>query len=222
MLIKNYLGVLYQNINKLFNTHFVPPVPWITYDARRFLDSVLSGDMVGFEYGSGGSTLYLSSRLKHLTSVEHDKIWYEKVSRYIKSKKIKNVDYRLVEPAYIGETTLDYSDPDSFASINSSKGKIYEGMIFKDYVGVLEEFPESSLDFILIDGRARPSCIQLALRKIKKDGIICVDNSERAYYWTNINLGSYIKKNFYGYGPYNHYKWQTTILLNNEKLVRFS
>jgi hypothetical protein len=25
-------------------------------------------------------------------------------------------------------------------------------MIFKDYVGVLEEFPESSLDFILIDG----------------------------------------------------------------------
>ncbi len=52
------------------------PVPWITYPARKFLEDRITADMDIFEYGSGNSTLWWSSRVASVTSCEHDKEWY--------------------------------------------------------------------------------------------------------------------------------------------------
>jgi predicted O-methyltransferase YrrM len=52
------------------------PIPWITYPALDFLAERVLPEMVVFEYGSGNSTFWWSSRVKKLISCEHDKEWY--------------------------------------------------------------------------------------------------------------------------------------------------
>ncbi len=52
------------------------PIPWITYPALDFLADRVTSKMVVFEYGSGNSTFWWSSRVEKLVSCEHDKEWY--------------------------------------------------------------------------------------------------------------------------------------------------
>jgi len=52
------------------------PIPWITYGAIRFLAERVNPMMSLFEYGSGNSTLWWSSRVGRITSCEHDAAWY--------------------------------------------------------------------------------------------------------------------------------------------------
>ena len=46
----------------------------------------------------------------------------------------------------------------------------------------VDSIPDNSLDFVLVDGRARPECLYYALPKMKKNGIVILDNSERDHY----------------------------------------
>lgn len=41
---------------------------------------------------------------------------------------------------------------------------------------------------ILIDGRARPSCFLHAIPKLKVDGYVILDNTERAHYYPAMRL----------------------------------
>jgi len=52
------------------------PIPWITYPAIDFLAGRVQSWMSVFEYGSGNSTLWWSSRVSTLVSCEHDKEFY--------------------------------------------------------------------------------------------------------------------------------------------------
>ncbi|HEV3351778.1 MAG TPA: class I SAM-dependent methyltransferase [Acidimicrobiales bacterium] len=53
------------------------PVPWITYPATAFLDSLdLSGRRM-FEFGAGASTMFWQSRVAEIVSVENDPAWVE-------------------------------------------------------------------------------------------------------------------------------------------------
>ncbi len=51
------------------------PLPWYTYGAMHFLERRLQPRMRVFEYGSGHSTLWYSSRVTTVVSVEHDRAW---------------------------------------------------------------------------------------------------------------------------------------------------
>jgi hypothetical protein len=55
------------------------PIPWISYAAIRFLESLDFGGAKVFEYGAGASTLWWLSRGAQVTSVEHNPEWAEKV-----------------------------------------------------------------------------------------------------------------------------------------------
>ncbi|HLI94422.1 MAG TPA: hypothetical protein VKU83_12450, partial [Puia sp.] len=46
----------------------------------------------------------------------------------------------------------------------------------------IDVYPDSHFDVIIVDGRARPSCIKHALPKLKPGGWLLVDNSDRSYY----------------------------------------
>jgi hypothetical protein len=59
------------------------PIPWTTYPFIQFITTRLNKNLTVFEYGSGNSTLFYADRLKNLTTVEHDKIWYEKMIKII-------------------------------------------------------------------------------------------------------------------------------------------
>ena len=75
------------------------PLPWYTYPFISFLEPRLSKEMNVFEYGSGNSTIWFSERVSFITSVEHNKGWYDKVKKELPSnvslvyKEIQNNCY---------------------------------------------------------------------------------------------------------------------------------
>ena len=131
-----------------------PDHPWLTRQANSLLSTLLKPTDVGLEWGSGRSTSWFAQRIKHLTSVEHDEAWYKEVSGRIKSANILNVNYLFRKLA--GE----YEKPDR-----------------SPYVQVANIFTKNSLDFVLVDGRYRDICANMALEKICSGGIIVIDNA---------------------------------------------
>jgi len=69
------------------------PIPWITYPAFEYLDQFDLKDKSVFEWGSGNSSLYFSSKCKKITSVETDKTWFDRM----KNKSTKNLELVLRE-----------------------------------------------------------------------------------------------------------------------------
>jgi hypothetical protein len=59
------------------------PIPWTTYPFIEFIAPRLNKKLTVFEYGSGNSTLFYAARVKNITTVEHDKSWYEKMIKQI-------------------------------------------------------------------------------------------------------------------------------------------
>jgi hypothetical protein len=63
------------------------PIPWYTYPAIEYLNSFDFSQCDVFEFGSGNSSLYWSSRSKSVVSVEDNKDWFETV---YKNKRINH------------------------------------------------------------------------------------------------------------------------------------
>lgn len=56
------------------------PLPLMTYGIIDVLQHRLTNDLRVFEFGSGSSTLFFAERARHVTSVEHDPSWIERLS----------------------------------------------------------------------------------------------------------------------------------------------
>lgn len=54
-------------------------LPWVTYSFIDFIKERINKTQSVFEYGSGNSTIFYAERAGSVTSVEHDKNWFEKV-----------------------------------------------------------------------------------------------------------------------------------------------
>ncbi|WP_231490655.1 class I SAM-dependent methyltransferase [Pedobacter sp. Leaf170] len=54
-------------------------LPWVTYSFIDFIKERINKTQHIFEYGSGNSTIFYAERAGSVTSVEHDKNWFEKV-----------------------------------------------------------------------------------------------------------------------------------------------
>lgn len=133
-----------------------PGLPWLTPEAIRFLDGWLQAGHTGLEFGSGRSTLWFARRVARLTSVEHNRDWYDRISRKMREAGIDNVDY-ILEPK------------DVTAGQASSSG----------YVRALDRIGPNSLDFVLVDGTYRDHCALGALEKLLPGGILVIDNVNR-------------------------------------------
>jgi Methyltransferase domain len=72
-----------------------PDAPWLTAVAVGILESWLRDTDVGLEWGSGRSTLWFGRRVRHLVSIEHAKVWHDRVSSWIARAGFTNVDHRL-------------------------------------------------------------------------------------------------------------------------------
>ena len=53
----------------------IQPFPWLSAEAKSYFESLLRPDMLVVEFGAGGSTLWLSERVKHVYSYENDPDW---------------------------------------------------------------------------------------------------------------------------------------------------
>ncbi|MEH3113602.1 hypothetical protein [Pedobacter terrae] len=54
-------------------------LPWVTYSFIDFIKERIDKSQRIFEYGSGSSTIFYAERAGSVTSVEHDKGWFDKV-----------------------------------------------------------------------------------------------------------------------------------------------
>jgi hypothetical protein len=185
----------------------VDKLPWISFAAIDFLRKNINLGGKVFEYGSGGSTLFWASRAEKIVSVEHDKRWYEIMKP--KLSGLNHVTYILAEPQEDLEFRYkDPADPANFVSADEkSKGKNFEW-----YVKQIDQYPDNYFDVISIDGRARPSCIARSVKKLKINGYLILDNSEREYYLSSFdfNQAEWVIRKFYGPVPYIYHFSETT------------
>lgn len=187
-------------------------MPWITFDAIDYLEQSLGKNLQVFEYGSGGSTLFWRKFGANCVSIEHDPTWHALVKSRLCMEG--NVDYRLVLPDMAESLNVDAANPESFLSADPK----LKGYSFKDYVCQIDEFPDDYFDVVMIDGRARPSCIAHGVKKVKLGGIVVLDNAERPYYvaQTGEYLQGFSRKQFSGVGPWCRWMWQTDIYIREK------
>jgi hypothetical protein len=192
-------------------------IPWISFKAIDYLKSIDNPDMAVFEYGSGGSTFFWASRAKQVISVEHDEKWFALVKEKIEMEHLQNVQYFLRTPdAFNGNKLSDRSD---YVSNYLSFDEAYMDFEFSSYVKEIDKYPDYYFDVIVVDGRARPSCIQHSLNKVKQSGYLIIDNTEREYYLKPFNFSNleWQKQVFSGPVPYSADFSETTILRRKNK-----
>jgi len=71
-------------------------LPRYTYPIIQFLEERLEPNMDVFEFGAGISTLYYSSRVNSVVSVEHDSEWFDRLVRLSLPKNV-NLIYQELE-----------------------------------------------------------------------------------------------------------------------------
>jgi hypothetical protein len=183
--------------------------PWMTFPAIRFLDQLLRRDMNVFEYGSGGSTLFLAERAGRVISTEHDAAWAKPVRERIDRQRLSNVELLLLPPQRA--PNFETADPSALERCVSS-APVFRGWSFEEYAGAIEKFPEHSFDVVIVDGRARPACANRAFNRVRPGGWLVLDNAERSHYWRiheALNSPGWRKLDLPGPGPYNEYFWDT-------------
>ncbi|RZI96474.1 MAG: hypothetical protein EOO67_00140 [Microbacterium sp.] len=131
--------------------------PWITAEAVHLLDELLLADDAAIEWGSGGTTLWLSRRIASLVSVEGVRAWHDELAARLRADGVTNVDLRLVPVDELG-----YETPEHEAA----------------YVAAGPEIAEGSLGLAFVDGEYRDHCALRALTLLRPGGLLVLDNAE--------------------------------------------
>jgi len=183
-------------------------LPLIPFEAKEWLESFLTKNMNVFEWGSGGSTLFIAKRIKKLISVEHDLEWYITISKFIKEDDLSNCKYIFKKPESLNNDSFKSGNfPNYFSNVER-----YKDLTFEDYCKTIESYPDNFFDLVFVDGRARPSCIFHALNKIRPGGFLMLDDSERKQYSQGTALlKGWEQKDFLGPRPYKKQLHQTSI-----------
>lgn len=188
-------------------------VPWLPFRATDWLESHVHGDMKVFEFGSGGSTIFLSQHARSLHTVEHDRVWHETISAALKQRGITNCCYMLREPQPINGSFRTSDGLGEGTVVLDEREWEYPRMNFVHYVDAIEQHPDRSFDLILVDGRARGACLQQAIRKIRADGWVMLDNSNSPEFINaTAAMRSYERTDFHAIAPgWPPARWTTSV-----------
>ncbi|MCB9799926.1 MAG: hypothetical protein H6757_04125 [Candidatus Omnitrophica bacterium] len=126
--------------------------PWLTWQVNYFLNAYLKETDKGFEIGSGFSTLWFAKRVGHLTSIEGNLQWFNKIQKLIRNRGVDNITYHLVD-----EGTQSFDD------------------LKRRCVEIIENMPDA-LDFGLSDGLCRALMAEKIADKLKPGGVLIVDD----------------------------------------------
>lgn len=163
---------------KLANSNSVKEqLPWINFMVIDFLEKNVTSTSKVFEYGGGGSTLFFLNKGAMVTTCEHNKEWFKILAEKIGGNK--KWEPFFVEPESSAEFNYEKTaDPDKYFSTE----KEFVGKSFKAYASSIDKYSDNYFDVVLVDGRARPSCMKHGITKLKSGGHLILDNSDRPYY----------------------------------------
>jgi hypothetical protein len=170
-------------------------VPWVPYKTLpRFYNATSNGKKV-FEWGCGASTIFFNAHGCKTISVEHSKV-YADIIRGITGSTVM-----CVEP----ECKISGKVSPNLCLYNSGNGYIY-----KEYCNAINKFDK--FDIIMIDGRARPTCIMNSVKHISDNGVVILDNSNRAKYKEACNafFKGWWNETMTGNGPASSIAWSLT------------
>lgn len=174
---------IFRPVLKIYNRsvrRFIfPDSPWTSPASILIFKRLLNKDMVGFEFGSGSSTIFFSNRIKKLVSLEHSKKWYEEIHSTLEKEHISNVEYHYVPPS---NNNMKNGELVTFNGSGVDLTKTPIRTRYYQYFQFIKDYPDQSFDFILIDGRARVECALNSISKLKPNGMMILDNSERKRY----------------------------------------
>ena len=170
-------------------------IPWFSYCAIDFLEQYLQLRMSVYEFGSGGSTLWLAARVAKLVTIEERAEWADAVSERLDRRGLRHrVEIRLREP--------DRSSPTAFAA--------------SPYAQAL---PDEPADVIVIDGcerrshdDLRPVAFHLAEERVRPGGLIVVDDAKRYPQLRHQNRARDIRA-CWGFGPCRYDRAETDIFV---------
>lgn len=178
------------------------PIPWLTYPAIDFLKERITKDLLVFEYGSGGSSIWFSKHAKSVDSVEHHPQWHQEILKQTANNHDLTINIKLAElkPEH---QALDYH---TLAFLRDSDGNNYINQIEKS---------NKKYHLVIVDGLFRNDCITIATQFLTNDGIIILDNTN---YFKELSDGITYMKNqgfkridFWGMSPIVGQKSCTTI-----------
>lgn len=207
--------------------------PWYTFPAIRFLKDIVSSNHKVLEYGSGFSSLYFRDKVSQLVTIEHNSEWAEKL---LQENPLLDIHVCRENSGVHPEAKNVY---DNF--INSTiqiRTEMYDhdlkhGLVndeFGGYCSMIYQAPEKFYDMVVIDGMARHLCAVMTVEsnRLKDDGIIILDNSDRWQYnpiQQFLHDKGYGRLDFWGPGWNNHKDWCTSFyskkfVVNNNRLLR--
>lgn len=176
-------------------------LPWWTFEATEFVDAFLRSrgfKTSVFEYGSGASTLWLARRCGKVYSVEHDLRWAEQTRKLCSA--YPNVSVSAVPASPLTPTARCRSGRHGWTN-----------QAFDQYVESIREYA-FNFDLIIIDGRARAECLDEAVSKLNRGGLIVFDNSNRQRYRRALDAAGLPKRAFRGLVPSLPFPGETTVL----------
>jgi hypothetical protein len=183
--------------------------PWLTFAATRFLESQLHREHRVFEWGGGGSTLFFASRVREVVTVENDGDWVKLLGEALAAEGLSDSEIHHVGPdATAPDAEGDPADPALYLTTAAT----LRPAAFRAYATFIDRFADASFDIILVDGRARPSCLRHAVPKLAPGGWLVLDNAEREHYQpaqADLAHKGWHKREFYGPGPGVWSFWQT-------------
>ena len=187
--------------------------PWLPYLVTDYIKQLKPQRV--FEWGSGESTsFFFNIGVQHLSSIEHNKDWFDKVNEQLISKNIIHMGYNFI-PFEDGTIGSNPANPVHYKSASTELGEVN----FRRYVTFIDRLNNSKFDLILIDGMSRASCLYHAASHVAENGCIILDNAERDYYMQNVAFlfEGWERILFEGYGPQLDYQWKTLVLINKRK-----
>lgn len=86
-------------------------------------------------------------------------------------------------------------------------------MNFQRYASQIDKYPDQHFDLVIVDGRARPSCLMHGVPKVKVGGMLVLDNADRDYYLARTHpfLKEFAPYRFRGMAPGSAVYTQTNV-----------
>jgi hypothetical protein len=175
-------------------------VPWWSYRAIDVVETWLATRATlarVFEFGTGASTVWLAQRSGELHSVEHDIGFATSFAPSL--QQFDNVTLHVVPP-------VPSSDPRTPSHVEA-----WSGHDFTSYVSTIAEVG-GEFDLVVVDGRARPSCLEQAVHVLAPGGMVVFDNSRRRRYRAAIEASGLHEQALRGLTPTLPYPEQTSLL----------
>lgn len=146
-------------------------LPWFSFGAIDYLARNVRPDQDVFEFGSGGSSVFLARRARSVRSMENDAAWHRIVCARAEALGLRNLACEL-HP--FGDAETDhYADLPYFKAL---EGRNYDIIVVDGFCG----FTTGRY------GALRPHAFELALRAVRRPGgMIVVDD-----YWMYPELTS--------------------------------